>query len=66
MADARLDDDRDPARPAPAPDDPGARAAREQRRSGSAVYHIIYNHLSGDTRHADHQQCPCKQLVHDA
>lgn len=35
MAEARLGDDRDPARPAP-PDDPGARAARDRRRSERA------------------------------
>ncbi|HYQ75786.1 DUF6234 family protein [Cellulomonas sp.] len=36
MADARLDDDQGAAPPAPAPDDPGARAARDRRRSDRA------------------------------
>lgn len=36
MAEARLDGDQEPARPAPAPDDPGARAARDRRRSDRA------------------------------
>lgn len=36
MAEARLDGDPEPARPATPPDDPGARAARDWRRSDRA------------------------------